>query len=83
MNGKFHLSKLALPQIPLYIIEVFNGWIPDCGFYAGNPLASIVAVPAVEDTDLVDWEYHLERVNYGVGSAFEVFFFFGFHKDTH
>jgi hypothetical protein len=83
MNCKFHLAKLALSKIPLYIIVILNRRIPNGSLNACNPLAAIITVPAVEYAHLVYREDHLERVDDSVCGSLEVLFFFGFDEDTH
>jgi hypothetical protein len=83
MNCKFDLAKLSLPQIPLYIIVIFNRRIPNRSLYARNPLAAFITVPAVEYAYLVYREDDLERVDDSVCGSLEVLFFFGFDEDTH
>jgi hypothetical protein len=83
MNSKFDLPKLALPQIPLNIIVIFNRRIPNRSLNTRNPLAAIITVPAVEYAHLVYREDDLERVNDSVCGSLKVLFFFGFDEDTH
>jgi hypothetical protein len=82
MHGEFDLPELAFPEIPLYLIVVFNRRVPNGCLNTRDPLAPVVPVPAVEHPHLVDREDDLEGEDDSVGRALEVLFFLGLHKDT-
>ncbi len=63
MECELNLTKFALSKVTLNVVEVLHRRVANCCLQVLDPFVSFISVATVEDTDLVDREYDLERVD--------------------